>query len=563
VQPHASSGGGYVLREVWRNINGDDVENLTGHKSFQGPPTEVHRAAALEGPRDWADNYGTRIRGFLIPPVTGPYVFFVCTDDGAELWLSADDSPEGKKRIVQQKGAVGFDAWDKPTQRSSPVRLVQGRRYYFEVLHKEGRDKDHVRVGWKIPDGPEERPIPGNRLAPYVPGAAPRVGVSLSSGQPAGNPAAGTATVPIAVEVSGATEVARVELFQGGQKIGDVRSGASSFPWTRVSQGCYWLQARVTEKNGRVGFSAPIGVQVGEIYFYRAVDLNGPSGSIDRRLWSGRETGGYAVTGTGFERKDVDLRPVPDPARARKIRSSVFAKEGTRVALTEVPAGKYQVYLTVWEPRDAPQALEIHVNGKPAGTHSFQATGEWARLGPWAAEPANGRIEVAAVKGGGFFSGIELWSFGPPPKPTQRVKSERIGGGGGGEWEETRDGDPFLVGIKLMKENRLRWIQPIWEGDAYGREHGGKGGAEVEVKAKPGYAVGGLRLRGGDRVYALRVVFMKIVGPVLNPADSYESDWIIGNEADTKLLGGDGSPVVGLFGKAGGDVDSLGIVQLK
>ncbi len=96
-----------------------------------------------------------------------------------------------------------------------------------------------------------------------------------------------------------------------------------------------------------------------------------------------------------------------------------------------------------------------------------------------------------------------------------------------------------------------------------GQAHGDRGGTEVVIRAKPGYAVGGLRLRGGDRVYAFRVIFMKIVGPVLNPADSYESDWILGNEADTKLLGGDGYPVVGLHGRAGGDVDCLGIVQLK
>jgi len=115
----------------------------------------------------------------------------------------------------------------------------------------------------------------------------------------------------------------------------------------------------------------------------------------------------------------------------------------------------------------------------------------------------------------------------------------------------------------VTKKDFVKSLQGIWDGKVPGERHGNPEGPETEILAKPGYAVGGLRLRGGDRVRAFRVIFMKIVGPVLNPSDSYESEWYVGNEADTKVLGGDGSPVVGLHGKRGGDVDCLGIIQLR
>jgi hypothetical protein len=44
--------------------------------------------------------------------------------------------------------------------------LEAGKRYAIEALHKEGGGNDNLAVGWQLPDGTQERPIPGNRLAP-------------------------------------------------------------------------------------------------------------------------------------------------------------------------------------------------------------------------------------------------------------------------------------------------------------------------------------------------------------------------------------------------------------
>jgi hypothetical protein len=62
--------------------------------------------------------------------------------------------------------------WTKyASQVSGSINLVQGQRYYIEVLHKEANGGDHVEVGWQLPGGVLERPITGSRLSPFEPSA--------------------------------------------------------------------------------------------------------------------------------------------------------------------------------------------------------------------------------------------------------------------------------------------------------------------------------------------------------------------------------------------------------
>ena len=55
-------------------------------------------------------------------------------------------------------------------------RLETGRRDYIEALQKEDVSGDNIAVGWQLPDGTLERPIPGNRLSPFeLPTNAPSI----------------------------------------------------------------------------------------------------------------------------------------------------------------------------------------------------------------------------------------------------------------------------------------------------------------------------------------------------------------------------------------------------
>jgi hypothetical protein len=46
------------------------------------------------------------------------------------------------------------------------VKLGAGRRYYLEVMQKQSAGSAHLSVRWRLPNGVEERPIPGSRLSP-------------------------------------------------------------------------------------------------------------------------------------------------------------------------------------------------------------------------------------------------------------------------------------------------------------------------------------------------------------------------------------------------------------
>ena len=81
--------------------------------------------------------------------------------------------------------------------------------------------------------------------------------------------------------------------------------------------------------------------------------------------------------------------------------------------------------------------------------------------------------------------------------------------------------------------------------------------------AKPGYAVGGMIARGTDRLNSFKLIFMRFSGPRLISTDRYESGWI-GTRGGGKetTLGGDGVPVLGYFGQAGGEIDAGGLLLL-
>ncbi|MCR6638386.1 MAG: PA14 domain-containing protein [Sporocytophaga sp.] len=156
---------GYILREFWTSVRGTTVDKVP----YQLPPNGKVLINQFEGPENLMDNYGTRISGYIYPPVSGIYYFWIASDEQGELWLSTDDSIEHKTKIAYVPTASFFQEWSKfPEQKSEGIHMEAGKKYYIEALHKESLKIDHISVGWRLPDGTLERPIPGNRLSPYI-----------------------------------------------------------------------------------------------------------------------------------------------------------------------------------------------------------------------------------------------------------------------------------------------------------------------------------------------------------------------------------------------------------
>ncbi|MHC4083952.1 MAG: LamG-like jellyroll fold domain-containing protein [Planctomycetota bacterium] len=159
---------GTITREVWTGIGGGVlVSDLTSHPLYPDSPTIREEITRLEGPTNWSNNYGTRIHGFLTPPVTGNYTFWIASDDYSELWLSSDSNPANEQRRAYVPGHTDPRQWDKYSgQQSGAFLLTAGQPYYIKVLHKEGGGDDNIAVAWQGPNTPQQI-ISKLYLSPY------------------------------------------------------------------------------------------------------------------------------------------------------------------------------------------------------------------------------------------------------------------------------------------------------------------------------------------------------------------------------------------------------------
>jgi len=170
VSPASVTGTG-ILREWWSNIgSGNAISDLTGSVNYPDAPDGSEIVTTVfEGPVNWADQYGTRMRGYFLPPQSGTYIFWLATDDNGELWLSTDDDPANATRIAYISSWAGSRNWNKyASQQSAGISLVAGQRYYIEALQKEGGGGDNIAVAVERPDGTFDGPISCTYLAPWL-----------------------------------------------------------------------------------------------------------------------------------------------------------------------------------------------------------------------------------------------------------------------------------------------------------------------------------------------------------------------------------------------------------
>jgi hypothetical protein len=149
--------------------------------------------------------------------------------------------------------------------------------------------------------------------------------------------------------------------------------------------------------------------------FYRGINLNGPPVTIDGHAWEGQDAdhqpANFESDDKAFANQEIKLNPPTDPDRARMIRSSRWG--GNKATISGVPAGKYTVFLYVWEDNNS-ENFRVAINGNDVlRRYSSGSAGHWDRLGPWLvdikAENSDGRIQITSRGGAANFSGIEIW----------------------------------------------------------------------------------------------------------------------------------------------------------
>ena len=236
-------------------------------------PDETSVLQSFEAPVNAGDNYSARVRGFVYPPASGEYVFHTASDDDSDLFLSSDENAGSKKIIAWVRGWTGHKQFEgNATQKSLPIRLAAGKRYYIEAVHREYDVGDHLAVAWSGP-GVTLSVIPGSCLSPYPSGAKGsivrevwRTRAAPKAEQPTTRPEPPIKAEPGVIHIEaesfidqggitvwgGYPGVPVVDCHTGGKQVffqGSLASAWAGYKITAPSAGVYELTARIATVN--------------------------------------------------------------------------------------------------------------------------------------------------------------------------------------------------------------------------------------------------------------------------------------------------------------------------
>jgi uncharacterized repeat protein (TIGR01451 family) len=167
---------GVITRKVFTGIGGNWLSSLTNNTKFPNSPDNLDWPPSFEAPSNQGDYYGDQMIGYICPPATGDYQFFIASDNEGQLYLSTDATPANKALMASVPDATGSRQWSKYTSQSSAyVKLEAGRIYYVEALMAESTGNDYLAVTWRMRGMPApvdgDAPIPGGFLSSITPSA--------------------------------------------------------------------------------------------------------------------------------------------------------------------------------------------------------------------------------------------------------------------------------------------------------------------------------------------------------------------------------------------------------
>jgi hypothetical protein len=154
---------GKIFCEWWVNMPTNTVGELRDNPGFLNYPDGSNIANELDLPPVKTNHFGMRFCGYLHPPATGNYEFWVAGATYTELLMSPDDDP-GRKVVI----AITEPRYSGFSERAPPVPLVAGRIYYIEAIVLVTTGEGHLSVAWKRPGASREL-LTGDYLSPWKP----------------------------------------------------------------------------------------------------------------------------------------------------------------------------------------------------------------------------------------------------------------------------------------------------------------------------------------------------------------------------------------------------------
>jgi hypothetical protein len=115
-----------VFREYYAGIEGTSLSDFTDNAAFPNSPTSTNVITDyFDAPHDFADNYGTRLRAFILPPATGNHTFWVASDDSRSISpRGTSATPRCRAGRLPSRAARPLAA--RPTSSNSAIRSALG-----------------------------------------------------------------------------------------------------------------------------------------------------------------------------------------------------------------------------------------------------------------------------------------------------------------------------------------------------------------------------------------------------------------------------------------------------
>jgi hypothetical protein len=181
----AAGPAGKTLQSLAHYRRFDATANLTDLKTKLSDGTIAEtdnlRVEGFEAPVNVADNHGTQLEAYFIPPVTGQYVFYGHSDDPGNFYLSTDSDPANKKLLAVEPAWNDNRDWvaldrrngTNPENRSdtylasewpgggNSIFLIAGQKYYAEVQFVEGGGGDNGGMNFSVV-GSTDFPVPAD-----------------------------------------------------------------------------------------------------------------------------------------------------------------------------------------------------------------------------------------------------------------------------------------------------------------------------------------------------------------------------------------------------------------
>jgi hypothetical protein len=179
------------------------------------------------------------------------------------------------------------------------------------------------------------------------------------------------------------------------------------------------------------------------------------------------------------------------------------------------------------------------------------------------------------LDGAGAAAGTDLWAHIRNGIAANRTRETRFHGGAfnaKNPFTDMPQGGGYLVGFRITLgewggHRVLESLQPLYQtpsGLKTGNVYGTPTSAPTELRARPGYAVAGIHMRGGGNLDGIEVTYARLEGTRTNPEDSHVSPWYgieRGNEIEG-FLGTNGGLAVGISGKSGDKIAQVALIVL-